>query len=322
MGGDFFECVDVGSENCPCYLSLTNDCMTCTRLQGMDHCDCKWAGVCIYNEFIWNKKKIKNPRNDIKVEIVDKKIYDNQFAVLVFKTDKYLSQRFKYPGTYIFMRNPNDSFIYDVPISVMYADSDKDHVHTAIKIISAKTKRLIDSEDNLIIRGPYRNGIFGLSHLKNITNGRMLILCKSMGIAPAVKIMKYYDKNLKMDLIADINRIPSSFAQDCLVDCKADINYLNFKNEYDLDTIKSLINERKYDAVAVFATDKYITLFHNILKSINYDKGFITVNNFSMCCGEGVCGACASTTKDGKVVKMCKCQMKGEDVLKGGVIHV
>lgn len=316
MGGSFFECIDAGSENCPCYLSLTDDCMICTRLKGLGYCDCQWTGVCIYNEFIWNRREAKNPREDTEVKIVDKKIYKDQIVVFILETNKYLSQRFKYPGTYVFIRNPLDKEMYDVPISIMYVDTEKNHIHIAVKIISAKTKRIMDAESTLIIRGPYRNGILGLKNLKNAIGGNMLVLCKSMGIAPAVKMIKHYDENCKIDVIADINRLAFNFAESYLTDCRASLKYMNFKVSEDLDSIKAMIKEKSYDAVVIFASEKYIALFDELFKSIDYKTDYAVVNNFNMCCGEGVCGACSFMTEKGEVVKMCKCQMKGEEVLK------
>ncbi len=318
MEGSFFECVDAGSENCPCYLSLTNDCMTCTRLKGLDYCDCRWTGVCIYNEYIWNRKQAKNPRNEIKVKIIDKKTYDDQVVVYILKTDKYLAQRFKYPGTYIFVRNPEDQMMYDVPISIMYVDVEKDEIHIAIKIISVKTKKIMEANETLIIRGPYRNGLLGLKSLKNVMNGKMLILCKSMGIAPAVKLIKYFDKNCEMDLIADRNRLSCSFAEAYLSDTQVNIQNMNFKNQKDLDFIKTMVIKRKYDEIVILTSDKYIRIFDDLLKSIPYNNVYAVVNNFNMCCGEGVCGACSFMTEEGEVIKMCKCQMKGEEVAKRG----
>lgn len=32
-------------------------------------------------------------------------------------------------------------------------------------------------------------------------------------------------------------------------------------------------------------------------------------NNFHMCCGEGICGACTMVDQDGSSHKMCKCQL-------------
>lgn len=58
MEQNFYDCIDCGTENCPCYLAATGDCLVCSRLAGKDYCDCNWKGVCIYNEFIQSGKKI------------------------------------------------------------------------------------------------------------------------------------------------------------------------------------------------------------------------------------------------------------------------
>lgn len=322
MSGSFFECVDAGSENCPCYLSETNDCMTCTRLQGLGYCDCKWVGVCIYNEFMWNKESAKNPRVDIDVEIVSKKMFGDQVMVLVLQTNKYLSQRFKYPGTYVFIRHSEDIEMYNVPMSIMYVDTIKDQIHIAVKVISAKTKRLLEAKTKLKLRGPYRNGILGLKHLENAVNGNMLILGKSMGVAPAIKLAKYYNIKSSIDFVADLNRLECNFIEPYLKDTHTKVHYMNFKNSQDLDLIKSMVKKKDYDAIVMFTSDKYIAIFDELLKSVNYKKDYAVINNFNMCCGEGVCGACSYMTENGEVIKMCKCQMKGKEVLKRRPIHV
>lgn len=322
MSGSFFECVDAGSENCPCYLSETDDCMTCTRLKGLGYCDCKWVGVCIYNEFMWNNKQAKNPRVDIDVDIVSRKMYGDKIMILVLQTNKYLSQRFKYPGTYVFIRNSQDIEMYDVPMSIMHVDTIKDQIHIAVKIISAKTKRLLEAKTKLKLRGPYRNGILGLKHLDHAIGGKILVLCRSMGVAPAIKLTEYYNTKSSVDFVADINRIGCNFIEPYLDHIKANVHYMNFKEEQDLEIIKMMVEKKKYDAIIMFTSDKYITIFDEMLNSINYKNDYAIINNFNMCCGEGVCGACSFMTESGEVIKMCKCQMKGKEVQKRRPINV
>lgn len=317
----FLECIDAGSENCPCYLSETNDCMTCTRLQGLGYCDCKWTGVCIYNEYMWNNKKAKNPRQNIDVEIVSKKMF-GQVMVLVLQTNKYLSQRFKYPGTYVFIRHSEDTEMYNVPMSIMYVDTDKDQIHIAVKIISSKTKRLLEAKTNLKLRGPYRNGILGRKHLDNAEGGNLLILCRNMGIAPTIKLIKYYDLKSNIDLVADINTLESNYAEPYLNETNANVHYMNFDDSQDINLIKSMINEKNYDAIALFTSDKHIAFFDEMLKTTKYKNDYSIINNFNICCGEGVCGACSFMTESGEVIKMCKCQMKGKEILKRRPINV
>ena len=45
-----------------------------------------------------------------------------------------------------------------------------------------------------------------------------------------------------------------------------------------------------------------------ILKLTGLSKNrMITPNHSNMCCGEGCCGSCSYTDKDGITVRMCKC---------------
>ena len=66
------ECIDAGSEYCPCYLAETDDCIICSHLQGKEFCDCNWNGVCVYQDFCWLNEKKKDIRKTIEAQIVDK----------------------------------------------------------------------------------------------------------------------------------------------------------------------------------------------------------------------------------------------------------
>ena len=92
-------CADAGTVNCPCPLAETGDCLRCSRLAGCQKCDCNWAGLCIYNEFIQNDGKVRNRRNDIDVEIVSKTWYSTDLLVLVLKVPRGLALSATMPGT-------------------------------------------------------------------------------------------------------------------------------------------------------------------------------------------------------------------------------
>ncbi|MDD3168570.1 MAG: hypothetical protein PHC91_03775, partial [Eubacteriales bacterium] len=81
-------CIDAGSENCPCYLAVTGDCLICSRLQGRDYCNCNWRGVCIYNEFVQGNRKINNPRRDFEAQIIEKKFYKEDLVVYILDVDQ------------------------------------------------------------------------------------------------------------------------------------------------------------------------------------------------------------------------------------------
>ena len=50
-------CFDAGSRFCPCELAELGHCVACSLLRGETVCTCSWSGLCIYSEFIRNKKK-------------------------------------------------------------------------------------------------------------------------------------------------------------------------------------------------------------------------------------------------------------------------
>jgi hypothetical protein len=69
-----------------------------------------------------------------------------------------------------------------------------------------------------------------------------------------------------------------------------------------MDLTPDFICPEGYDAVLLLASDYY-------QDSIQIPKEKkVRSNNFHMCCGEGICGACTMVDDQGKSHKMCKCQ--------------
>jgi len=155
-------CVDCGSENCPCYLSQTEDCLMCSRLQGKDYCDCNWKGVCIYNELMQNGGTINELRTAFRAPIKEKKSFACGITVFALKVGIGFAIKCSEPGSYIFVKGENEPSFYQTPISVMKSDMQNGVIYIAVQQVSAKSKMLIAAEDALIVRGVYRNGIIGL----------------------------------------------------------------------------------------------------------------------------------------------------------------
>ena len=63
MFKETIDCIDAGTEFCPCHLAESGECILCSQLQGGHFCDClNWKGVCIYQEFHDNGNKAKEQR--------------------------------------------------------------------------------------------------------------------------------------------------------------------------------------------------------------------------------------------------------------------
>ena len=57
------ECIDLGTEYCPCKLAEQGQCLICSQCQGECFWDClNWKGVCVYQELYNNGNKAKEGR--------------------------------------------------------------------------------------------------------------------------------------------------------------------------------------------------------------------------------------------------------------------
>ena len=59
--------------------------------------------------------------------------------------------------------------------------------------------------------------------------------------------------------------------------------------------------EEDYDVIVISASEYFQ---QNIYVP---ETKRVLSNNHSMCCGEGICGACLCTDNNGKAQRMCKC---------------
>lgn len=96
-------CTDVGTDNCPCPLAETGDCLICSRLAGRRECDCRWAGVCIYNEYIQNGKLIRGKREDVPAAVLKKIWYGSDLLAAVLQVSKGFALKASQPGSFVFV---------------------------------------------------------------------------------------------------------------------------------------------------------------------------------------------------------------------------
>lgn len=288
-------CIDAGTDNCPCLLAESGDCITCSRLQGKDCCDCNWRGVCIYNEYIQNGKKINNRRTGKKARLLKKIWYGEDLVVLVVEVSKGFALKASLPGSYVFVKRYGQRECYSMPVSVMCAEPEKGTVHLAVKVMAGKTKDLVEASDELEIRGVYRNGLLGVSKLLTKKPQKVLCITKGAGFAPAANYNRWAFGKDTVDMIIDLDKINQELVNDYLADRPVNsIRYVDLEPDF--------ICPEGYDAVLLLASDYFI-------RSVSIPESQkVCSNNFHMCCGEGICGACTMVDSQGKSHKMCKCQ--------------
>lgn len=310
------DCIDAGSEFCPCKLAETGECIICSQIHGKCFCDCSnWKGVCIYQEFFNNGMKAKKGRDKYSSKILSIDNYKNELLLIKLEVPHKLSLQLINPGSYIFVC-PDENIYFDTPISILESDSDKNIISLAIEIRGAKTKKLLDFKegDNINIRAPYWNGVFGIKNIEKQKGTNCLVLGKGIGLAPMIPIIR----RLK--------------AQDCNVSVGIDYSNLNkefineFMSKYDTKNSEiSLLDKgeltKECKDLIKESLDSGTTYIHTagadilslkvieFLDSLNRKDVLLSCcNNFKMCCGEGICGACTARYKGHRVKRFCKVQ--------------
>ncbi len=308
MENEIMKCIDAGSEYCPCYLSETGSCLTCSRLQGRDVCDCDWTGVCIYNEYIFNGGSKAAPRRDMKCRIVFREEILEDYIVFEVEADKGFVLRCLRPGSYVFMRNSESERFYDVPLSLLAADYAKGTVSVGMRLISAKTRSLNDSGEYVTVRGPYRNGIIGLDG--DMRNRKVLIIARGSGVSPAVFAYNLFKRNNAVDILLNDGELEKKLLMYINEDAgpeSANIMIRNLDDADERERVSLMLKGKGYDDILVLGSDGFIESFRGLYKEIKESAGIAFSNNAVSCCGEGVCGACARLNKNGRRIPVCKC---------------
>lgn len=357
-------CADVGTRNCPCPLAETGDCLVCSRLSGARECSCRWAGVCVYNEYMQNGSMVRTKRKARSTEILQKLWQGDDLLMLQLRVPRGFALEASRPGSFLFLKPPGAPEMTSVPVSVMAADVEHESLWVILKIISAKTKALAACEDFLEMRGIYRSGLLGKGvagmldlHDPGISiRKRWLILTKGVGFAPAVNLIRWAAGRIDIHVIADPEKVGDDVIRQqfrawrpeghrseggrfrlefqslaklleqpaaasplqqtdsiatappatALHTSDSITTALHTSGSHDPDLNASYLQQTDYDRIFLLASDYYIKRLSAVMK-IPPEK-LVFCNNFHLCCGEGICGACGHVDAEGNLRKMCKCR--------------
>ena len=314
---EIIDCIDAGTEFCPCKLAEAGECMVCSQLHGSCFCDCiNWKGVCIYHEFINNGSKAKEGRKTYNCLVTKRNLYENDVLLIKFKAPHKLAIDLSKPGSFVFIRTSDNNIYFDVPISILESNVENNEVSIMIEIRGVKTKKLLEINENeeITIRGPYWNGVFGLNNVINQKNNEVLVIAKGIGIAPMIPVIRKLDlNNNNINLMLDIAPYKDNYVKEYLDEYK-----LNIINEELLDKgkltnkakvlIKDFI-EKGVKYIHIAGADILTTNVIDFLDENDYkDVKLSCCNNTKMCCGEGICGSCTIRFAGRKVKRFCKLQ--------------
>ena len=92
----------------------------------------------------------------------------------------------------------------------------------------------------------------------------------------------------------------------CLQQTDSITTALHTSDSHDPDLNAPCLQQTDYDRIFLLASDYYIKRLSAVMK-IPPEK-LVFCNNFHLCCGEGICGACGHVDAKGNLRKMCKCR--------------
>jgi dihydroorotate dehydrogenase electron transfer subunit len=325
----YIDCIDASSEYCPCSLAENGECLVCSQLKGKEFCDCvNWKGTCIYQEYIWNREKGKTERKYRIYNIKSKNFIRENIMILKININSSLARELNNIGAFVFLKKPGDPDCYSSPISIMECDVYNNIITVAIKLIGIKTKQLDKCEDEIMIKGPYWNGIQGQIFLKDIRDKNCLIIGRGIALAPAVMAAKKTIQNgNRVFALLEKGRSKENYLKQYFEDinCIVENVYLGGGIDKLSNEGKALIDkyleEKEINTILSAGDDNFHRNLMNYIYSLkSSDKiKFATVNNATMCCGEGVCGSCIVENSRANKIRACKEQYNPMEIfLKGG----
>lgn len=310
-------CVDINSPYCPCLLSETNHCTFCSHLKGQEVCDCNWSGVCILYEKQWQLKKNKWASDiDAPVRLeadteffVKEKIAEHTY-LLQIKVTSELAQSLDKCGSFVFLRRPVDQQFYHFPAGVMRVEGN--NIQVVIETIGPKSARLLANDNNqVLVRGPYYNGIFGQPWIDNIADGKILLIVGGIGQSPAIPIARQLvKKNNNIHAIVAPGKIGQVFISGELTELGINVQEVASMRQMGIRSLYEHLTDRQKCPELIISAgsdDQHYGVI-NAMHTAGVSLPMAATNNTTMCCGEGICGSCERVTKDNKRVRTCKVQ--------------
>lgn len=326
MFKETIDCIDAGSEFCPCHLAESGECILCSQLQGNHFCDClNWKGVCIYQEFHDNGNKAKEQRKTYTCKVSEKILYPDDILLIKFEAPHKLVIDLARPGSFIFVRSEENVY-FDVPISILESDIETNIISIMIEVRGIKTKQLLNIKagGNITIRGPYWNGVFGLKNIGKQKNNETLVIARGIGMAPMMPVIeKLIENGNSVTLLLDKQPFKDIYVSEWLDKLNIVPQEMNLIEKGELSpegkvAIKSIVKYNNISLIHIAGADILTYSVIDFLDSLErQDIDLSCCNNFKMCCGEGVCGSCTARFSGHRVKRFCKVQASPRGIFEG-----
>ena len=242
-----------------------------------------------------------------------KVVEDNTYLIRI-KIPKELSKDLRSPGAYVLIkRKDKESDIFSAPISVMDVDLDKNILEVIVRPIGIKTKGIINF-NQVYIKGPYFNGLFGIKDIKSTSKSNCLIILNGLSQVNSINVIRRLIENgNKVDVFINHNGVILDNVVQKIYDLGANIYHIDIAQ--DKEFISDYIKSNYIKLVYSGGSNHFNKSVMDIVDYVDENIKLAVSNNNLICCGEGICGAC-SIDLNGVKVKTCKTQVNSREYLK------
>ncbi len=306
-------CADAGGRYCPCHLAYSGDCIKCSLIRGEKVCDCKWQGVCIYNQLQHDKISGVNERKEVLCDILDSEEIGIDLYLIKIQIPKCMTKDLCEPGAYVFLKDKNkENTMFNAPISVMDIYEENNILEVIVHPRGVKTKPIVKS-DKVFVKAPYFNGIFGIKEVKSNMSQNCVVILNGLSQVNSINVIKRLIKNNNhVEVFLNTKGGVLDIVKEKILNMGVNINDINLRQDKDL--IADYIRRENVSFVYSSASVGFSKDVMNIVDSVDKNIKFAISNNNLICCGEGICGACV-VNMNGCQVKTCKAQLDSREYL-------
>lgn len=304
-------CIDVNSQQCPCLLADTNHCFMCSHLKGEAICDCDWTGKCILHERHWQapRKPADAPcRREVETTLVTKHQVNDSVCIVAAEVGVELAEQLDQVGSFIFLRQADDPEMCNFPVGIMNVNGGT--ITMVIEKLGPKSSRVfLQPNARVLIRGPYRNGVFGQPWIDSTKYGTILAAIGGLGQTNALMLARQVvaNNNNALFVIAP-GQAGTIFVADELRNLGVDVITVPSMRREGFARLQERFTDQVDLLLSAGPDDLHFALI-DVMHASGYNYPMAVTNNATMCCGEGICGSCAKKTKSGEWIRTCKIQL-------------
>lgn len=305
-------CMDRGTEKCPCALLEAGQCYTCSMIsKGI--CSCDWQGVCPYTEYMQAGETAVSEKDKRKFSVVKKYDFSSALSTVTLDVPFAYSMKCRARGAFVMVFSSR----HVIPLSVMESNvyTEKNgslagRITLAINMAGPKTSQLLKQcrkGDVWDVAGPYFTGL--IEEKDYDPRSLTLAVAKGIAVMPLINIKKEIGGSMA-GFFLDSSKLPAQFEKTYLGDIQHEhIDLLN-KSEEAVRKIRNTYDfciqaTGKKPNIFLMVSPYYEEILLNLLGLKKHDV--IRSNHSTMCCGEGICGACSYMDKNGVTFRGCKC---------------